>query len=34
MQISDTFRAEASYALFHFEVEEASIGTDALLPNT
>lgn len=34
MQLTDAFRADASYSLFLFDVDEPSIGTDALLPNT
>lgn len=34
MQFSDMIRGEASYAFFDFSVEDPSLGTDALLPNT
>ncbi|HVF40432.1 MAG TPA: TonB-dependent receptor, partial [Gemmatimonadaceae bacterium] len=34
MQLTKALRGELSYALFTFRVEEESIGTDALLPNT
>ena len=34
MQLTSALRTELSYALFNFKVEEASLGTDALLPNT
>ncbi|HYN80667.1 MAG TPA: TonB-dependent receptor [Gemmatimonadaceae bacterium] len=34
MQFSDVLRGEASYAFFDFSVEDASLGNDALLPNT
>jgi outer membrane receptor for ferrienterochelin and colicins len=34
MQVSDILRAEAAYAYFDFSVEDPSLGTDALLPNT
>jgi len=34
MQITGALKGELSYALFTFKVEEASLGADALLPNT
>ena len=33
-QVTDALRADASYAYFEFSVKRASVGTDALVPNT
>lgn len=34
LQVTDVLRAEGTYAYFDFSVKEASLGNDALLPNT
>lgn len=33
-QLTDALRGDASYAYFEFSVKRASVGTDALVPNT